>query len=304
MNYRRIDHAIDIESLSTKCVMQIGVGASVDYLRQLLRCGTRRFKLFDPDRVGPENLCRQGYEAADISRPKVEAAADSLRRIDPDVSVETFFRDCTQLADDELESIMSNVDLLVLATDSFKAQAFGNQIALRFGTPVVFIGVYEAGAGGEVIFWHRELLACMRCLCPSRFRAREVVPVVGESLDPPSDGTTILDVGITDSIAATVCLSLMTRGHGSRFGRMIDALGDRNFLQIKLDPDWLVNGRDIVREQLGVLPNCDTFFAWNTIARRDPDAGQLPCPDCERFRGHRFVEVDGKWKRIIPEKVG
>lgn len=304
MDYQRINSAIDVESLSQKCVMQVGVGASSDFSRQLLRCGVRQFKLFDPDRVGPENLCRQGYEAADIARPKVEATADSLRRIDPDVSVEAYCRDVTQLGNDEIASVMSNVDLLVLATDRFKAQAFGNELALQFGIPAVFMGVYPQGAGGEVIFWHPRLLACMRCLCPSRFRAHEAALISGERLDPPSDGASILDVGITDSIAASICISQLTRGHDSRFGRLIDTLGDRNFLQIKLDPDWLVNGRDIVREQLGVTPECGTYFAWNTIARRDPDAGQLPCPDCERFRGHRFVEVDGKWQRIVPEKVG
>ena len=83
----------------------------------------------------------------------------------------------------------------------------------------------------------------------------------------------------------------MRSGSDNRFGRLIDDLGDRNFLQLSTDPGFRIGGRDVIAEQLGISDQCDTHFAWNTIARRDPDHGRLPCPDCEEYRGHRFISA-------------
>ena len=45
-------------------------------------------------------------------------------------------------------------------------------------------------------------------------------------------------------------MGLLTRGSANRYGRLIAQLGDRNFLQVKIDPSWTWKGRDIIREQL------------------------------------------------------
>ena len=45
----------------------------------------------------------------------------------------------------------------------FKAQAFGNEVALRLGIPAVWVGLYRSGQVGEVIFWHKDLPSCFRC---------------------------------------------------------------------------------------------------------------------------------------------
>jgi hypothetical protein len=92
----------------------------------------------------------------------------------------------------------------------------------------------------------------------------------------------------------------LTQGANNRFGQLIDALGQRQFVQVGLTPDFSVHGKDVIRDHLGVSRDCDAFFAWNSIALRDPDAGQLSCPDCEEYRGHRFVEQGGRTVRTKP----
>jgi hypothetical protein len=187
------------------------------------------------------------------------------------------------MPDELLEYHFRDADLIISTTDSFAAQAKANEIALRFGKPAVWPGIYEGGKGGEVVFWYPGL-PCYRCLLPGRYREQAKARGEGRSLDPKSDGTSIWDDSHIDSIAGMIAIGLLTRGAPNRFGRLIEQLGDRNFIRIKIDPGYYLNGRDIVREELGIPYSIDTFFAWNAAARRDPAAGSDYCPDCERFQ--------------------
>ncbi len=211
-----------------------------------------------------------------------------IERINSEAEVVSLTRDFTAMTDEEIDATFGEINLFIFATDRFAAQARGNQVALRLGVSALWVGLDRGGRAGEIIFWHPELDACFRCLTPKRFEAQANARARGELLDPPSDGATIFDIQLLDAIAGMLALGLLTRGSDNRFGQLIEKLGDRNFLQIKIDPDWMLQDRDVVREQLGIAEECDSYFAWNTIVRRDPDRGQLPCPDCERFRGHTF----------------
>ena len=80
-----------------------------------------------------------------------------------------------------------------------------------------------------------------------------------------------------------IALGILTEGSNNRYGRLMHQLDGRNFLQVKLDPEWTIGGKDIVREQLGIAAGCDSYLSFCTIARRDPDPGGQ-CPDCLQFR--------------------
>ena len=155
---------------------------------------------------------------------------------------------------------------------------------MKYRKVALWPGVYEGGLGGEIVFWYPGL-PCYRCLVPGRYKAQQQARAEGRSLDPPSDGTTIFEDGFIDVVTGQLVLGLLTRGAENRYGRLIEKLGDRNFLHVKLDPEYRWNGRDVIREQLGIPEDNDRFFAWNIAARRDPDGGQPPCPDCVEF-GH------------------
>ncbi|MBM3970805.1 MAG: hypothetical protein FJ302_13255 [Planctomycetes bacterium] len=288
-DFSRIKRTVDVAKLRDATVVVIGNGGAVDLIANLGRSGVTKFKLLDKDIVTDANLCRQGFEQADIGRPKAEAVADRLRRINPEVEVTTLICDFCEMTDEDIDREFGDADLFIFATDHFPAQARGNQVALRLQKPALWLGMYADGVGGEVVFWHPGIDACYRCLVEKRFLAHELAKATGQSLDPPSDGCTIFDIGFLDAIAGPLAIGLLTRGSDSRYGKLIGALGDRNFIQTQIDPDWTINGRRVVREKLGVPDACKEFFAWNTIARTDPESGFKVCPDCEQFRGDAAV---------------
>lgn len=298
MNYTRLLSSIDVDRLQSSRVAVVGTGGGRDLACDLVRSGVGAMDLYDLDYVEEVNLARQGFLVGDVGLAKVEATGRALWAINPNVTAHTSMADITRMTDGEIDDRFRGVDLLILATDRFTAQAKGNEIALRLGIPAVWIGLYAGGLGGEAIFWHPEIDACFRCLCARRYEAHAAASDRPGSLDPASEGATILDIHLVDAIAGQVAIGLLTRGTETRYGRLIDELGDRNFIQVKIDPGFQVAGRDVVRNVLGVPAQNDAYFAWNTVARRDPDRGQLLCEDCRRFRGHAFVPTGAGWLRV------
>ena len=221
--------------------------------------------------------------------PKVHAVANKIRAINPNATVECFSIDFTTLSDDEIRESFGDSDLFIFATDSFAAQSRGNEVALLLNASAIWIGLYAGGLGGEVVFWHPELECCFRCLCSSRYKAQEKAKNENRSLDPPSDGATIFDIQLLDSIAGHLSLGLLTRGSDNRFGKLIDQLGDRQFIQGSISPDFRVNGNDVIRKHLEIDESCPAYFAWNTIALKDPDQGNEYCSDCAKYRGIEFM---------------
>jgi molybdopterin/thiamine biosynthesis adenylyltransferase len=282
MDTTRIASAIDLPRLGKALVVVIGCGGSANLVMNLVRSGVRRLRLCDPDTVSDVNMVRQDYLPADIGQPKVEALAHSLRQIEPEVEVAPHQLDVTQIPEGEWEAIFGEADLLISTTDSFAAQAQANRIALQLGIPALWPGIYRGGLGGEIAFWYAGL-PCYRCLVPGRYASQ--AKAQGRELDPPSDGTTIFDDGYIDAVAGMLAIGLLTRSGTGKYADLVRRLGERNFLQMKLHPDHTWNGRDVVREVLGVPEGSDAFVAWNTAARRDPDRGLPPCPDCVEF-GH------------------
>jgi molybdopterin/thiamine biosynthesis adenylyltransferase len=301
MDFSRIESVIDVPKMQTACVAVIGAGGSAGLMGNLFRSGLGRAKLFDFDQVALANVARQHHDASDVGRSKVEALADTIHRINRDAIVEPIMGNIMDMNDDAIDDHMADSDLLILATDRFAAQAKGNELALRFNMPALWVGLYAGGTAGEIIFWHPGLDACFRCLCSKRYAAQVAAAKEQRSLDPASDGCTIFDVSMLDAIVGMLAVGLLTRGSDNRFGRLIAELGDRNFIQVQLDPSWTLGGKNPVRKYLGVAEDCPAFFAWNSIVRADPDQGNMPCPDCERFRGHKFpVPLHGGPTRLKP----
>jgi hypothetical protein len=153
-----------------------------------------------------------------------------------------------------------------------------------------------------VVFWDRDVLPCYRCLCAKRYAAHEQAASEGRSLDPSSHGCAIFDITHLDAVAGEIAVGLLTRGANNRLGRLIDQLNGRNFLQLQFDPNWSLNGRNPIRERLGVLADNPAFFAWNATVLSDPDRGELYCPDCEKYRGHSFLTLHGGCTRVVTDR--
>jgi len=81
----------------------------------------------------------------------------------------------------------------------------------------------------------------------------------------PSTGGIIFDLHLVDAIAGQLALGIVTAGADNRMGRLIRQLGNRNLLQVKMDPDYRLNGKDIFSQYLGNHP---ANFSFTTIAFR------------------------------------
>lgn len=284
MNFDRIRATIDVDRMQESHATV--VGGAYGLTQDLVRCGLGAVTYVDFDRVDATNPARQDFNLTDLGRHKVEALAASLKRINPDVEINSVARDFCGIGQEECDANFGHTDLFIFATDFFPAQARGNLLALRLGKPAIWIGLYREGRAGEIVYWVPGLTpACYRCVCSSRYRAFAAqaggAPAGDNPIHVPSAGGTIFDLHLVDAVAGQLALGILTSGADNRMGRLIRKLGDRNFLQVKIDPDYRLGERDVFAEYLGNHP---ANFAFSTIAL--PMEPERNCPDCAARRRH------------------
>jgi len=104
------------DRLATVKATVIGVGAIGRQLAlQLAAVGTPQIQLVDFDCVDLSNLTTQGYLAADVGLPKVQAAAAAIGQLDPAIAVE-----CVQ---DRYRPKLQIGDAVFCAVDSIDARS-------------------------------------------------------------------------------------------------------------------------------------------------------------------------------------
>lgn len=276
MNFQRIQNVIDVPAMRQRHVAVIG--GAVGVASHLVRCGLQRVTHIDFDVVDETNPARQDFDSLDIGKPKPEALADALTRINPEVRVERVKRDFCSLSPQQINAWLGKCDLLVVATDRFVAQARGNLEAIRLGKAAMWIGLYRGGQAGEVIYTiPGKTRSCYRCIASSRYKAfYQQALTGGKGLEIPSGGS-IMDLHFIDAVAAQIAVGILTAGADNRFGRLIEQLGDRNLIQCKMDPLFRLGDPDIFETHLGNGPG---HFTFNSIALAiEPERD---CPDCSR----------------------
>ena len=88
--YTRQQDLVPRERLADLLVTVIGVGAiGRQVALQLAAIGVPRLQLIDFDVVDLSNVTTQGYLAADVGQPKVDAMKHAIRQLDPAITVET-----------------------------------------------------------------------------------------------------------------------------------------------------------------------------------------------------------------------
>ena len=95
-----------------------GLGSNV--ASHLVRAGVRRFVIADFDVVSPSNLNRQFFFCDQIGRRKVEALAENLRRIEPDL--ELTLHD-VRLDAANMPSLFGACDVVVEAFDNVESKS-------------------------------------------------------------------------------------------------------------------------------------------------------------------------------------
>ena len=122
------------EKLLSARVLIVGVGGlGCPAALYLAAAGVGTIGLVDYDTVDESNLQRQVlYTTDDVGRMKVDAAAQRLRLLNPDVTVEAIPEQLTALNAGE---IIPRFDYVLDGTDNFETRYLGNDACVWFGKP-------------------------------------------------------------------------------------------------------------------------------------------------------------------------
>ena len=221
------------------CVGAGGLGSPVAIY--LAAAGVGTIGLVDFDEVDETNLQRQVlYSTADVGRPKLEAAADHLKALNPNVAVDTHE---APLSSANALSILGAYDLVVDGTDNFPARYLINDACVLLGRPFVHGSVFRFE--GQVAVFAVPGGPCYRCLYPEP-PPPFLVPTCAEA------GVLGVLPGIIGTIQATEAIKLILGAGDSLAGRILvlEALRMR-FREVRLqkDPDCPACGtRPTIRE--------------------------------------------------------
>jgi molybdopterin-synthase adenylyltransferase len=243
--FERIQSLFDIQLLAPIRVFIAGCGSGGGSVAlQLVMSGFRNFTLLDCDVLGPENVIRHVCGRRFVGRRKVEALADILQDRNPSVNITTIEADIMSFPD--IEAVIRQCDVVVLATDNDPSRYRVNEICVQAQIPFVVGKVFTRGIGGEVFSYRPQAGGCLACLesflqrTPYREGVKEIDLVSQEDRDKMY-GMEILE--IKDSPGLAIDIAFITSFH-SRF--VLDAVARRmaerpKYLEL-IDENYLVWG--------------------------------------------------------------
>jgi molybdopterin/thiamine biosynthesis adenylyltransferase/rhodanese-related sulfurtransferase len=222
-----MDGQLKLKQAKVLCIGTGGLGAPLGLY--LAAAGVGRIGLVDFDRVDDSNLQRQVlFSAKDVGRPKIEAAADRLRGLNPDIQIDTFD---THLSSDNALDILKDYDIIVDGTDNFPTRYLVNDASVLLKKPNVYGSIFRFE--GQITIFGDPNGPCYRCLYPEP-PPPGLVPSCAEG------GVLGVLPGIVGSIQAAETLKLIIGKGESLIGRLLlfDALAMR-FRELKLrkNPD-------------------------------------------------------------------
>ena len=234
-----------------------GLGSPV--LSYLAAAGVGTLGIVDFDTVDFTNLQRQIiYSTSDVGKPKLQAAADRIRAMNPDVKVELHE---DRLTSENALSILKNYDLVVDGTDNYPTRYLVNDACVMLGIPNVYGSIFRFD--GQASVFCQENGPCYRCVYPSP-PPPGLVPSCAEG------GVLGVLPGIIGTIQATEAVKLILGKGSSLSGRLLvlDAM-KMHFRELKLRKD----------------PNCPVCGEHPTITE---------LIDYELFCGIRGEEMEAK----------
>ncbi len=174
--------------LRAASVLIIGVGGlGAPAALYLAAAGVGRLGLLDHDAVALSNLQRQIlFRSSDVGRPKIDAAADALSDLNPDVALDVRL---ARLSAQNAEAQLADFDLILDGTDDFATRFAANAACHELAKPLISgavgrwsgqIATFKSGLTKEGPVEAR--LPCYRCLVrdvPPDIETCEAVGVVG-----------------------------------------------------------------------------------------------------------------------------
>lgn len=149
--------------LGSKALFIGAGGLGSPALLYLAAAGVGTLGIVDFDVVDLSNLQRQIVHTTDrVGRKKAESAAETVRALNPDVTVVPHEE---MLTEANVERLIAGYDVILDGTDTFETRYTLNDAAVRAGIPVVHASVFRF-EGQLTVFIPNEG-PCYRCLYPS-----------------------------------------------------------------------------------------------------------------------------------------
>jgi sulfur-carrier protein adenylyltransferase/sulfurtransferase len=217
-----MDGQLKLKQAKVLCIGTGGLGAPLGLY--LAAAGVGRIGLVDFDTVDFTNLQRQVlFGTTDVGRPKIEAAAEHLRNLNPEIQIDTFE---THLTSENALDILKDYDIIVDGTDNFPTRYLVNDACVLLGKPNVYGSIFRFE--GQITIFGAPDGPCYRCLYPEP-PPPGLVPSCAEG------GVLGVLPGIVGTIQAAETLKLIIGKGQSLAGRLLlfDALAMK-FRELKL----------------------------------------------------------------------
>ena len=165
------------QKLKAASVLIVGAGGlGAPAALYLAAAGVGRIGIADPDEVALSNLQRQViYASADVSRPKVDAAAERLRGLNDAVTIESLPFAVTA---DNAREMVRGYDLVLDGTDDFATRLIVSDACVAEGRTLVS-GAIGRWAGQVGVFAGRPCYRCFLGEAPPGAETCAAVGVVG-----------------------------------------------------------------------------------------------------------------------------
>jgi adenylyltransferase/sulfurtransferase len=201
----------------------------------LAAAGVGRLTLVDFDAVDLSNLQRQiAHRSADIGRPKVESARDTLLALNPQIRVDTLQQ---RLDEAQMARLFAAADVVIDGSDNFATRFAVNAACVARHTPLVSGAAIRMEGQVGVFLPENPDSPCYRCLFHE-----------DEEPDQRCSDTGVLSpvVGIIGSLQATEAIKVITGSGTPLVGRwlLLDALTMQwREIRLRKDPECPVCGR-------------------------------------------------------------
>lgn len=141
----------------------IGVGGiGCPAVQSLAAAGIGRLTLIDGDTVSLSNLQRQTlFGTADIGRLKVDAAAEAIARLNPDVAVE---RHAIRIDAGNAEELLRGTDVVIDGCDNFETRMIVADVLLKLRIPLVSAAIGQFDGQLAVYRGWEADKPCYHCL--------------------------------------------------------------------------------------------------------------------------------------------
>ncbi len=215
------------KKLMNGSVLIIGAGGlGAPAAMYLAAAGVGKIGIVDADVVDLSNLQRQIiHTTADVGRPKVESAAETMRAINPDVEVVTYHE---FISSANIMDIIKDYDFVLDGTDNFPAKFLINDACVMADKPFSHAGILRFKGQLMTVIPHQS--PCYRCVFKT-MPPKDAIPTCKQA------GVIGAMAGVIGSLQALEAVKFLTGAGELLTGRLLtfDAL-TMKFHTVKLPP--------------------------------------------------------------------